>query len=182
MSDKKILKEITKELTVLCVDDEPLAREYLSLKLKRIFKEVYTADDGTTGLNAFRSKNPDLIITDNRMAYMDGIEMIMQIREEDAEIPIILNTAYTEKDALVDAINCNVSQFLSKPIDSKKLDIAIERSIQPLLTSRLAEKALKQELELLKYREKYHAHQENNAFKKKNSALFLMIIFYRNLK
>lgn len=97
---------------MLCVDDEPLAREYLSLKLKRIFKEVYTADDGTTGLNAFRSKkNPDLIITDNRMAYMDGIEMIMQIREEDAEIPIILNTAYTEKDALVDAINCNVSQF-----------------------------------------------------------------------
>ncbi len=61
--------------------------------------------------------------------------------------------------------------FLSKPIDSKKLDIAIERSIQPLLTSRLAEKALKQELELLKYREKYHAHQENNAFKKELSLI-----------
>ncbi len=66
------------------------------------------------GLMHSAAKNPDLIITDNRMAYMDGIEMIMQIREEDAEIPIILNTAYTEKDALVDAINCNVSQFFIK--------------------------------------------------------------------
>jgi len=171
MSDKKILKEITKELNILCVDDEPLAREYLSLKLKRIFKEVYTADDGATGFSEFKSKNPDIIITDNRMTYMDGIEMIMKIREENADIPIILNTAYTEKDALVDAINCNVTQFLTKPIDSKKLDVAIVRSIQPLLTSRLAEKALTQEIELLKYREKYHAHQENNAFKKELSLI-----------
>lgn len=171
MSDKKLLKEITKDLTALCVDDEPLAREYLSLKLKRIFKDVYTADDGASGYEVFRSKSPDIIITDNRMTYMDGIEMIMKIREENQEIPIILATAYTEKDALVDAINCNVNQFLSKPIDSRKLDTAIEKSILPIINAKLAEKTLKQEIELLKYREKYHSHMENNAFKKELSLI-----------
>jgi len=171
MAVNKILKEITKDLVVLCIDDEPLAREYLSLKLKRTFKDVIVADDGTTGLEAFRKSKPDLIITDNRMAYMDGIEMIMKIREEDQEIPIILATAYTEKDSLVDAINCNVNQFLSKPIDSSKLDMAIEKSIQPILTAKLSEKTLRQEIELLKYREKYHSHQENNAFKKELSLI-----------
>lgn len=129
------------------------------------------ADDGTSGLEVFRSKKPDLIISDNRMTYMDGIEMIMQIRDEDNDVPIILATAYTEKDALVDAINCNVTQFLSKPIDSRKLETAIEKSIQPIINARLAEKTMKQELELLKYREKYHSHQENNAFKKELSLI-----------
>jgi len=171
MADKKILKEITKDLTVLCVDDEPLAREYLSLKLKRTFSEVYVADDGVSGLDVFRAKKPDLVITDNRMTYMDGIEMIIQIREENKDVPIILATAYTEKDALVDAINCNVTQFLSKPIDSQKLVNAIEKSIQPIINAKLAEKTMKQELELLKYREKYHSHQENNAFKKELSLI-----------
>ncbi|ADD68771.1 response regulator receiver protein [Denitrovibrio acetiphilus DSM 12809] len=171
MSDSSILRDITKDLTVLCVDDEPLAREYLSLKLKRSFKEVYTADDGMTGLEVFHSEKPDLIITDNRMSYMDGIEMIMQIREEDPDIPIILTTAYTEKDALVDAINCNVNQFLSKPLDAKQLERAIEKSMLPIVNARLAEKTLRQELELLQYREKYHSHQENNAFKKELSLI-----------
>lgn len=171
MSDKNILKEIVKDLTVLCVDDEPLAREYLSLKLKRFFKEVYTADDGSTGLEEFRKKKPDIIITDNRMVYMDGIEMISIIREENQDIPIILATAYTEKDALVDAINYGVNQFISKPIDSKKLDKAIEKSVLPIISARLSEKTLRQELELLQYREKYHSHQENNAFKKELSLI-----------
>jgi len=171
MSDKNLLKDITKDLTVLCVDDEPLAREYLSLKLKRTFKDVYVADDGSSGLEVFRSKRPDLIITDNRMSYMDGIEMIVKIREEDQNVPIILTTAYTEKDALVDAINCNVSQFLSKPIDSRKLDAAIEKSIQPIINAKLKDVTLQQEIELLKYRQKYHSHQENNAFKKELSLI-----------
>jgi len=171
MSDKKLLKEITKDLSVLCIDDEPLAREYLAIKLKRMFKNVYTADDGSTGLKEFRDKNPDLIITDNRMTFMDGIDMIGKIREENQDIPIILATAYTEKDALVDAINYNVNQFLSKPIDSKKLDNAIDKSLQSIINARLAEKALTQEIELLRYREKYHSHQENNAFKKELSLI-----------
>lgn len=171
MSDKNLLKEILKDLTVLCVDDEPLAREYLALKLKRVFRDVYVADDGASGLDEFRKNSPDLIITDNRMTYMDGIEMIMKIREENQDVPIILATAYTEKDALVDAINCSVNQFLSKPIDSRKLDNAIEKSILPIINSRLAERTLRQELELLKYQEKYHSHQENNAFKKELSLI-----------
>lgn len=171
MSKSNLFRDITQDLTVLCIDDEALAREYLSLKLKRSFKEVYTADDGQTGLEAFRKYKPDLIITDNRMAYMDGIEMIMRIRDEDSEVPIILTTAYTEKDALVDAINCNVNQFLSKPIDARLLEKSIEKSLQPIINARLQEKTMKQEIELLKYREKYHSHQENNAFKKELSLI-----------
>jgi CheY-like chemotaxis protein/anti-sigma regulatory factor (Ser/Thr protein kinase) len=141
------------------------------MKLKRTFKDVLTADDGTVGLDIFKSQRPDIVITDNRMGYMDGIEMIREIREEDPDVPIILVTAYTEKDALVEAINSNVNQFLSKPIESSKMNRAIEKSIQPIINARLREKTLRQELELLKYREKYHSHQELNAFKKELSLI-----------
>lgn len=168
---ESLLKDLTKELTVLCVDDEALALEYLGAKLSRSFKHVIKASDGTEGLEAFRFSRPDLIITDNRMGYMDGIDMIKEIRKENKEIPIILITAYTEKDALVEAINNGVNQFLSKPIDAKLMNIAIEKSLQSIINARLQAKNLKQELELLKYQEKYHSQQELNAFKKELSLI-----------
>lgn len=171
MVESNLIAELTKELTVLCVDDEELALEYLAVKLSRSFKRVLKASDGIEGLKEYNAHHPDLIITDNRMVYMDGIDMIKEIRAVDQEIPIILVTAYTEKDALVEAINNNVTHFISKPIDTKKMNAAIEKSLHPILNSRLQEKNLNQELEILKYQEKYHSQQELNAFKKELSLI-----------
>jgi len=171
MTESSMIKDLMKELTVLVVDDEALALEYLGAKLSRSFKHVIKASDGTEGLDAFRYSYPDLIITDNRMGNMDGIEMIKEIRKENKDVPIILVTAYTEKDALVEAINNGVNQFLSKPIDARQMNAAIEKSLQSIMNSRLYEKNIKQELELLKYQEKYHSQQELNAFKKELSLI-----------
>ncbi|TCK59794.1 response regulator [Seleniivibrio woodruffii] len=171
MNEISIMTDLMRELTVLCVDDEPLALEYLGAKLARRFKSVLKASDGTEGLEMFIAQKPDLVITDNRMGFMDGIDMIKEIRRINADVPIILVTAYTEKDALVEAINNNVTQFLSKPIDTKKLTQAIEKSMQSFVNQRLHETNLRQELELLKYQEKYHSQQELNAFKKELSLI-----------
>jgi YesN/AraC family two-component response regulator len=166
MNETNLMTDLMRELVVLCVDDEPLALEYLGAKLARKFKSVLKASDGTEGLEMYLAYEPDLIITDNRMGFMDGIDMIKEIRKTNVDVPIILVTAYTEKDALVEAINNNVTQFLSKPIDTKKLNLAIEKSMQSFVNQKLQETNLKQELELLKYQEKYHSQQELNAFKK----------------
>ncbi len=171
MNEINIMTDLMRELVVLCVDDEPLALEYLGAKLARKFKSVLKASDGTEGLEMFLAYEPDLVITDNRMGFMDGIDMIKEIRKSNQDVPIILVTAYTEKDALVEAINNNVTQFLSKPIDTKKLNQAIEKSMQSFVNQKLQEKNLKQELELLKYQEKYHSQQELNAFKKELSLI-----------
>lgn len=58
MSESTLISQLTKELTVLCVDDEELALEYLAAKLARTFKKVIKASDGTEGLKAYTTYHP----------------------------------------------------------------------------------------------------------------------------
>ena len=79
MAESTLIKDLMKELTVLCVDDEALALEYLGGQLASKIKNVIKASDGTEGLEAFRFSKPDLILTDKRMGYIEGIVMIKEI-------------------------------------------------------------------------------------------------------
>lgn len=166
MSEVKELKEITKDLTVLYVEDE--RPDKFVEKLKRIFKEVVIADDGKEGLDKLNDPNNaiDIVLTDYLMPVMNGLELIKKIRSVDREIPIILITGYIESEFLIEAINLGVTQFVTKPIMVKNLLRAIEIAVQQGVLEKLAQKMQTQELELLRYREKYHSTQQEMAFMK----------------
>lgn len=160
------LKQATEALTVLYVEDDLVTRTMNKKKLAGLFKEVMVAEDGQKGLDLFNQKHPDLIITDNIMPNMDGIDMIREIRQTDTKIPIVITTAYIDIEYLMQAINLNVTQFVSKPVEMDALINAIDISVQRVVLDNISRKAEQQEIELLRYKEKYHSSQQENALKK----------------
>ncbi|MCG6550826.1 MAG: response regulator [Candidatus Magnetominusculus sp. LBB02] len=156
--------EITGNLTLLYVEDEEPVR--LTAKLRKIFKNVIVADNGLSGLTMFNENQIDLVMTDYLMPEANGIELVKHIRAKDSRVPIIMITGYVDTDFLIQAINLGVNQFITKPILLKNLMNAVRIAIQGFVLDNLAEKSRRQELQLLRYKEKYHSTQQELAFLK----------------
>lgn len=166
MNDTDKLRSITATLRVLFVEDEEIFRLTVEKKLKGFFRELVLAKDGVEGLEKFGDSPFDLIITDNLMPNLNGLDMIQEIRKTDTKTPIILVTGFIDTDFLIRAINLGVTQFVAKPINFDNLYKAIEIATQRVIVENLERKTQEQELELLKYREKYHSLQQERAFRK----------------
>lgn len=113
----KALKQYTKNLTVLYVEDSSTLVKQVSLFLNNIFKEVFTANDGVEGLESYKTNNPDIIITDLTMPKMDGHNLIKNIKAIDSNAQIVIISAYSDSHNLLEAIHMGVSDFIPKPID-----------------------------------------------------------------
>ncbi|UCZ55738.1 response regulator [Desulfurispirillum indicum] len=120
-------------LTVLYVEDEPGVRENIAKFLQRRFKKVYVAEDGRAGLKLFREHKPHMVISDVRMPVMDGLQMSREIRRLQPDAHIILTTAHSETDLMIQAIDIGVSQFVLKPISREKLLESIGRTMRDVL-------------------------------------------------
>ena len=87
-----LVKSNGRKYTVLVIEDEEVQRTVLSEKISRAGFEVYTALDGTQGLNKAVANEPDIILLDNRMPKMGGFEMLTRLRETSAwgeSVPVI---------------------------------------------------------------------------------------------
>ncbi len=164
MDNLKELKEAAKDCTILCVEDDDIVSNFLKEILSGLFKRVIIAKNGVEGLNKFRKNKIDIVITDHMMPEMTGMEMIREIRKTDTKTPIIMVTAYPDKEILLDTINAGITQFLVKPIRVDNLLSAVETAIQRVIVEN--QKIIRQEAELLHYREKQHALQQRLALKK----------------
>ncbi len=120
-------------IKLLYVEDEAIIREQLERLLKRIAREVITAKNGKEGLAAFREYAPEIIVTDINMPQMTGLEMAKEIRKIDRDIPIIITTAHSDSEFLLEAIEIGVSGFLLKPVDTDKLIKVIERESHDII-------------------------------------------------
>ena len=88
-------------------------------------REVYAAEDGATGLEAFTHHMPDIVITDWAMPIFDGLELTQMIRQPGANsnpfVPIIMLSGHSEKKRVVAARDAGVTEFLAKPLSAKAL-------------------------------------------------------------
>ncbi|MGH9360966.1 MAG: response regulator [Thermoanaerobaculia bacterium] len=80
---------------VLVADDELGIRKLYERELKKAGYEVIFATSGQEAVQAVRAGRPDLIVMDIRMPGMDGIEAMGRILEENNELPVVINTAYS---------------------------------------------------------------------------------------
>jgi len=122
--DLKKLYEQTKDLSVLVAEDHEQTRLGLEEILIDLFKEVNTFPNGEDAYISYleHSKtNPyDLIITDIQMPNMDGVTLTKKIKEKYPEQQIIVLSAYTDKEYLLDLINTGISHFITKPFEYEK--------------------------------------------------------------
>jgi two-component system, OmpR family, response regulator VanR len=118
------MNDITEQLknyTVLCVEDEDGIRKRLVNTLKYYFEEVYEASNGDEGYDLYYEHKPTIIISDIEMPKKNGIQMVTEIRKNDLSTIIIMLTAYSSEEYLLNLINLNINHYILKPVTSEKL-------------------------------------------------------------
>ncbi|MDX1808531.1 MAG: response regulator [Sulfurospirillaceae bacterium] len=123
-----------KDCVVLYVEDDISVQNQTKMILGDFVKEVVVANDGEEGLKILSERNVDLIITDITMPNLNGIEMLKKLRFEDKNMtPVIITTAFTETDYLLDAVKLRVEGFVMKPINIRELVTSMYNIVLPIL-------------------------------------------------
>ncbi|EJF6436092.1 response regulator transcription factor [Campylobacter jejuni] len=108
-------------MIILVVEDEIKTRESLINVLSERFSKVIGAQNGDEGLKKFKKFKPDLVITDIAMPIMDGLDMAREIKEISDDVPIVVLSAYSEKERLLRSIDIGIDKYLIKPVDIEEL-------------------------------------------------------------
>lgn len=117
------------EQRILLVDDDPSLLELLSIRLKAVGLTVKAVKSGAEALSAIPQYQPRLIITDLRMAEMDGMQLCRLIQQDYPTLPVIIITAHGTIKEAVEATSEGVFGFITKPIDIKELKEKIQQAL-----------------------------------------------------
>ena len=119
-----------KNLTLLYVEDDIALQKEALVIFRELFSSVICANDGIEAFEKFLNNKVDLIITDAKMPKLSGLDFIKEVRLKDKKIPIILTTAYEEKELLKSAIKLNINYFLEKPYNFTQLQNAFKEALK----------------------------------------------------
>ncbi len=119
-----------KNINVLYVEDDEIARENGIEYLENYFNTIYDASNAIDALSLYNTHKPDIIITDINMPKIDGLEFVKKIREKDDTTQVIITTAYSDKEYLFKAIELKLIKYLVKPVEEKEFDEAINLCIE----------------------------------------------------
>lgn len=125
---KELAKKV-KDLSVLVVEDDDIIRKSVVNTLGIYFKNVYEANCGYDGYELFVEKKPDLSILDIEMNDGNGIELVKKIRKISLDAPIIMISAYSKEEYLLELINDNINHYILKPATKEKLTKAISSAL-----------------------------------------------------
>ena len=112
---------MTNRFHILVVDDEPAQREMISGFLKKQAFDVVVAENGAKALELFRQDSIDLILTDQRMPHLSGLDLLQAVRAINPETPVILMTAFGNIESAVSAIQGGAADYLTKPLNLEEL-------------------------------------------------------------
>ncbi len=116
--------------TLLYVEDEDGTRINIAKSLRLRYKEVLEAKDGEEAYKLYKEFNVDLIITDLQMPKMDGVELIKKIRLADNRTPIVVISAYSDREKLEEVSQLNIVEYAIKPLSRAKLKELLQRGLQ----------------------------------------------------
>jgi OmpR family response regulator RpaB len=114
---------------ILVVDDEPGILKVTSIRLEKLGYNVLTAVDGKEALDTIRSENPDLVLLDLVMPFMNGAEVCEQIKNDEKlkHIPIILFTASGSGAMTAEKIKkIGADDYIVKPFEPEELAGKVE--------------------------------------------------------
>jgi DNA-binding response OmpR family regulator len=111
---------------ILLVEDDPNFGDVLRSYLEMNDYDVTLAKDGVAGYDSFKKGDYDLCILDVMMPKKDGFTLAKEIREKNAEIPIIFLTAKAMKDDILQGFKIGADDYISKPFNSEELLLRIQ--------------------------------------------------------
>jgi len=113
--------KVLKELKVLLVEDEENLARLLKDAIGDNFHSFIVACDGVEGRELFIKIKPDIVITDINMPRLSGLDMAKELKQINSDIPIIILSAFSEKEKLFGAIDVGVTKYFLKPFDPDEL-------------------------------------------------------------
>ena len=135
---------------LLLIDDEV----DVQYSFRRIFDasdiELHTASSGEEGLRLIPKLKPDLVLSDIRMAGLNGLETLRRIRQLDPQLPVILMTAYGTTQTAIEAMKLGAYDYLLKPFDVPRLKLLVANALKAARDTRQTV-ALKPQLEQQDY-------------------------------
>ncbi|MGS2742063.1 chemotaxis response regulator CheY [Halomonas sp. LS-001] len=114
-----------KNMSFLVVDDFPTMRRIVRSLLKELgFTNVEEAEDGQDALNKLRAGKFEFIVSDWNMPNLDGLEMLKEIRQDDAlkELPVLMVTAEAKKENIIAAAQAGANGYVVKPFTAATLE------------------------------------------------------------
>jgi two-component system nitrogen regulation response regulator GlnG len=116
---------------LLLIDDDP---DLLPDQVRQVFPapahRVEIAHSGTEGLERVAAVRPDVILLDLRLPDMSGLDVLKQLRQIDARIPVVLITVVRSADSAIEAMRQGADDYLLKPLDLQKLDRVIGEALK----------------------------------------------------
>jgi DNA-binding NtrC family response regulator len=112
---------------ILIVDDETIMRESLAGWLERDGHAVQTARSGEEALKKCRENRFDILLLDIKMGGMSGLEVLRRIKESDADVAVVMITAYGSIATAIEAMKNGAFDYMLKPFDPNELGVLIEK-------------------------------------------------------
>ncbi len=119
---------------ILIVDDEQDALTAIESILSSEGHEVILAEDGLRALKSVSTHSPDIIVCDIEMPMLKGFDVLAELRKDSgtSKIPIIFLTGRTDITALVQSMELNVNDFLTKPFTVQELIAAVDLQLKKI--------------------------------------------------
>ena len=133
MSESYNFNKILKNLNILYIEDEKNIRLNIKKTLELFCENVFDAENILNAKEILTKQRIDIIISDINLPDMSGIDFVKEIRIRDKTIPIILLSAYTEKEFLLEATKLKLVDYLTKPINFKDLNNALQKCVEEIL-------------------------------------------------
>jgi two-component system response regulator FlrC len=116
--------------SVLVVDDEKHIRSHLATYLRSIGHAAETASSAEEALDVLRRRAFDLVLTDVRMAGLDGLALLREIRARQPDALVVLMTAYATVAQAVEAMRAGAYDYLVKPFSLEQIGLLLERVLE----------------------------------------------------
>lgn len=125
--------KILSNLNILYIEDEENIKKNIKGTLTLFCENIFDASNIEEAKLLLEEHRIDIIITDINLPDTNGIEFIKEFRKIDKKIPIIILSAYTDKDYLLEATKLKLTDYLTKPIDFKSLHCALYKCVDEIL-------------------------------------------------
>jgi len=119
-----------KKATILLIDDDDSLRRVMEFSLTDAGHKVETAASGEEGLRLFEKVSFDAVITDITMPGLNGMEVLARVRARDADLPVIMITAYGTIENAVQAMKEGAFDYITKPFNRDELRMTLEKALR----------------------------------------------------
>src|SRR2546427_9885520 len=116
--------------TVLIVDDEKNIREHLATYVRSLRHRAEVAPEATAALALLEQHDPAVIFSDVRMAGMDGLALLREIRRRRPDAVVVLMTAYATVEQAVEAMRAGAYDYLVKPFSLEQVGLLLARVLE----------------------------------------------------